>query len=388
MELSSCHDYLYPGMSIFGNSNTGSGRKRMSFGCKFRQSLGGLLALAGLWSVSSTMLVAQSAFRIDGQVVTVEQLYKDHQGKFYELEKQKYELIDNLARQQYLDKFWENLAKKEKKSVEVARDAYLAKKATVKDAEINEAIGKFKDHPRLKELSEAEQRAQVVEYLQSLKTRDVIEDILQEAINSKKLLVLYEKPQEPRYVLQLTKNDPIKYGPETKDIKPMGCSGDSCVITVVEYSEFQCPFCERVLPTVRRLMTEYKGKAQWVVRDFPLGFHNRAKPAAVAAHCAKDQGKYWEMYEELFRNQRNLGDDDLKSYAKNIGLDLKKFAKCFDNPEPKLAQIDENYRTGEEMGVTGTPAFFINGRRLSGALPYEEFKKIFEEELAQSKQKS
>ncbi|MFW7377911.1 MAG: DsbA family protein [Oligoflexus sp.] len=360
----------------------------MSFGSKLRQSLGGLLGLAGLLSFCSAQLAAQPAFRIDGQVVTVDQLYKDHQSKFYELEKQKYELIDSLARQQFLDKYWEDLAKKEKTSPEAARDAYLAKQSTVKDAEITDALGKFKDHPRLKEMSDAEKRSQVVEYLQSLKTRDVIEDILQEAINSKKLLVMYEKPQEPRFPLKLSKTDPVKYGPEPKDTKPMGCSGEGCPITVVEYSEFQCPFCERVLPTVRRLMAEYKGKAQWVVRDFPLGFHNRAKPAAVAAHCAKDQGKYWEMYEELFRNQRNLNDDDLKSYAKNIGLDLKKFNKCFDNPEAKLALIEENYRSGEEFGVTGTPAFFINGRRLSGALPYEEFKRIFDEELAQSKQKS
>jgi protein-disulfide isomerase len=135
-------------------------------------------------------------------------------------------------------------------------------------------------------------------------------------------------------------------------------------------------------------MSDYKGKVRWVVRDFPLGFHDRAKPAAVAAHCAKDQNKYWEMYSKLFANQRKLDDDSLRSYAKDIGLDMKKFGKCFDKPAEKMAIIEANYRSGEQVGVTGTPAFFVNGRRLSGALPFEEFKKIFDEELSRAKSKS
>ena len=161
----------------------------------------------------------------------------------------------------------------------------------------------------------------------------------------------------------------------------MGCAGEACPITVVEFSEFQCPFCERVLPAVRQLLNDYKGKVRWIVRDFPLGFHKRARPAAVAARCAKQQGKYWEMYEELFKNQRSLEDEDLKKYAKNVGLNLDKFLKCFGNPEDQLKVIEKNFRSGEELGVTGTPAFFINGRRIAGALPYDEFKRIFEEEL-------
>ena len=132
---------------------------------------------------------------------------------------------------------------------------------------------------------------------------------------------------------------------------------------------------------VRQLLNDYKGKVRWVVRDFPLGFHKRARPAAVAARCAKDQGKYWEMYEELFKNQRSLEDEDLKKYAKNIGLQLDKFQKCFENPTEQLKIIEKNFKSGEELGVTGTPAFFINGRRIAGALPYEEFKRIFDEEL-------
>jgi protein-disulfide isomerase len=360
----------------------------MNLGRTSSQKLGWIVVAAGLFLGGLPVLSAQPAFKMNGKTVTVDDLYQQKQGKFYELEQKKYELIENLARQAYLEEFWEGLAEKQKTTPGKARQKYLEKHANVKDSEIADAMGKFKDHPRLKELSDKEKKKQISDYLSSVKTRDVVENVVQDAINAKKLVIMYPKPQEPLYNLELTSDDPVKYGPDPQDTKPSGCSGDNCPITVVEYSEFQCPFCERVLPTVQRLLKEYEGKVRWAVRDFPLGFHDRAKPAAVAAHCAKDQGKFWAMYEELFNNQRNLADKDLKSYAKNIGLDTEKFAECFSNPGPQLAKIEENYRSGEELGVTGTPAFFINGRRVSGALPYEEFKRIFEEELAKSKQKS
>lgn len=325
------------------------------------------------------------AFKIGSKKVTVKSLYKDHQGKFYELEKQKYDLIEGLAKESYLDSFWEDLAKKKNVSVEAARNAFLDDQGKVSDAEIKESLERFKDHPKLKELPEKERRSQIVEYLKSMKTREAIDKILSDAVKSKKLVVLYPEPTEPRYAVTVQPDDHVKYGPNPEDVKPMGCSGNECAITVVEYSEYQCPFCVRVLPTIERLMKEYKGKVRWVVRDFPLGFHNRARPAAVAAHCAADQGKYWHMYHELFKNQRALADENLKAYGKNIGLDQKKYEKCLANPQAKMALIDKNYETGERLGVTGTPAFFINGRRLSGALPYEQFKVIFDEELANGK---
>jgi protein-disulfide isomerase len=130
------------------------------------------------------------------------------------------------------------------------------------------------------------------------------------------------------------------------------------------------------------LLTDYKGKIRWTVRDFPLDFHARARPAAIAAHCAAKQGKYWHMYRSLFENQTKLSDADFKKYAGGIkGLDMAAWEKCVAAPADVLAIIDANMRTGSQNGVSGTPAFFINGRRLSGALPYEEFKRVIEDEL-------
>lgn len=344
------------------------------------------IVLLGAWA-GSEALHGQTAYKINGKSYSFEQVYKENQGKFFELEKQKYEAIEAIAREAYLEAYWQTLASdsKPRMSPEEARDRYLKKHALVSETEIKQTLDRFKDHPRLKKLSDAERRTQVTEYLKTSKTRDVVEKIIQTAMKENKLSIVYPRPTEPIFDLKVWDTDHVKYGPLATDVKPLGCSGDDCVITVIEYSEYQCPFCVRVLPTVNRLLTEYKGKVRWIVRDFPLGFHNRAKPAAVAAKCAANQNKYWEMYDILFQNQRNLSDEDLMAYGAKIGLDKSKYEKCFNNPKKEMELIDKNYSSGEKVGVTGTPAFFINGRRLSGALPYEEFKRIFEDELSKKK---
>lgn len=322
----------------------------------------------------------ETAFKINGKAVSVQEIYKDNQDKFYDLESKKFELIEELAQQEFLQQYWSSMAQKKGTSPAKAQADYMASRTKISDSDMKAALEQFGSHPQLKDLSDQARRSQITDYLQSMKTRTEIDKIIEDAVRTKKLVISYPKPEEPIYKLTVVDSDPVKYGANPSDIKPLGCDKD-CAITVVEYSEFQCPFCEKVLPTVRKLMSEYKGKVRWIVRDFPLGFHKRARPAAVAAHCAKDQDKFWQMYEELFKNQRKLEDSDLETYAKNIKLDMKKWKQCVASGS-KNQQIDINYRSGEQLGVTGTPAFFVNGRRLSGALPYNQFKKIFEEELA------
>ena len=118
-----------------------------------------------------------------------------------------------------------------------------------------------------------------------------------------------------------------------------------------------------------------------VFRDYPLPFHDRARPAAEAAACANAQGKFWDYNKKLFNNQNALSDDNLKSYAKDVGLDQAKFDECY-GKKPFTANIDKDLMDGAMAGVNGTPAFFINRRPLSGAQPFEKFKEIIDEELA------
>jgi protein-disulfide isomerase len=152
-------------------------------------------------------------------------------------------------------------------------------------------------------------------------------------------------------------------------------------ITIVEFSDFECPFCSRAEESVKQVMKAYEGKVRLVYRDFPLPFHAKAQKASEAALCAGDQGKYWEMHERLFANQQAIAVPQLKEHAKALSLDGGKFDQCLDSGS-KAAVVEASKKAGEEVGVSGTPAFFINGRPLSGAVPFEQFKEIIDHELS------
>jgi protein-disulfide isomerase len=152
-------------------------------------------------------------------------------------------------------------------------------------------------------------------------------------------------------------------------------------IELVEFSDFQCPFCYRAHPTVKQVMDTYSGKVRFVYRNYPLPNHPNARPAAEAAQCANEQGQFWPYHDRLFADQTKLGDGDLKASAAALGLDTGRFNACVDSHKYK-ARVEADTQAGNEAGVNGTPAFFINGRLLSGAQPFDEFKKIIDEELA------
>ena len=152
-------------------------------------------------------------------------------------------------------------------------------------------------------------------------------------------------------------------------------------VTIVEFSDYECPFCVRAEPTVKEVLDAYPGKIKLVYRDYPLPMHKQAPKAAEAAHCAGDQGKYWEMHDKLFAANGKLAPADLKASARQIsGIDAGKFDQCLDSGS-KAAEVEKNRKAGEDAGVSGTPAFFINGRLLSGAQPAEAFKAAIDEEL-------
>jgi protein-disulfide isomerase len=152
-------------------------------------------------------------------------------------------------------------------------------------------------------------------------------------------------------------------------------------VEMIEFSDFQCPFCERAFPTLARVLNDYGDKIHFVYRHFPLNGHPQARPAAEAAACAAEQGKFWPYHDRLFGDQSKLGDADLKKSAAALGMDAAQFNACVDSRKYK-DEVDADIRAGEEVGVNGTPAFFINGRELTGAQPYEAFKSIIDDELA------
>jgi protein-disulfide isomerase len=174
----------------------------------------------------------------------------------------------------------------------------------------------------------------------------------------------------------------IKLSEPRKQVEAKGPARgpDNARVTMVEFSDFQCPFCSRAHDTVEQVMQAYAGKVRLVFRHFPLDIHKNAAKAAEAALCANEQGKFWEYHDMLFKNQQTLEVTQLKDHANAVGLDQAKFASCLDSSKFSKA-VQEDMAAGQQVGVSGTPAFFINGVMLSGAMPFDEFKRVIDQEL-------
>lgn len=159
-------------------------------------------------------------------------------------------------------------------------------------------------------------------------------------------------------------------------------------VTIIEFSDFECPFCARFYSeTLSKIQSEYidTGKAKIVYMHYPLSFHAKAKPLANAAECANDQGKFWEMHDKIFTENTagtltTATDETYKQWAATLGLNTSSFNTCFDNKTFE-SEIDKEFALGGEVGVSATPTFYINGRQLVGAMPFESFKAIIDEEL-------
>jgi protein-disulfide isomerase len=174
--------------------------------------------------------------------------------------------------------------------------------------------------------------------------------------------------------------------PPKVELKAVGPShGDaSAPVTIVEFSDYECDFCGSVEPTVKRLLDQYPGKVRVVFQSFPLSIHPHAQKSSEAALCAGEQGRYWEMHEKLFANQKALATENLKAHARALGLDPLVFDRCLDSGR-MAPVVEKNRRLGESVGVNSTPSFFVNGRLLTGAQPFERFLEIIDYELSPPK---
>jgi protein-disulfide isomerase len=148
-------------------------------------------------------------------------------------------------------------------------------------------------------------------------------------------------------------------------------------ITIVEFSDLQCPFCSRFHDTMKQVMAAYPNDVRWVYKHFPLNFHQYAQKSAEASECASEQGKFWEYADNIFANQSSLNNDYLATAAKNVGLNTKKFDECLSSGK-YASKVSSDYSQGQQAGVTGTPANFINGQLVAGAVPFETIKQKIE----------
>lgn len=189
-----------------------------------------------------------------------------------------------------------------------------------------------------------------------------------------------------------TSVDPSKAVMSKINLKDEPFSGaKDAKVTIVEYSDFQCPFCKRGYDTIEtQVLKQYDGKVKFYFKSYPLPFHPWAMPGAIAAECAKIQKPeaYWKIYHSYFEHQAEVNPTNVKEkgveYLKDSGIDMAKWNDCFDKKATE-DRVKAQQNEGQNLGVTGTPAFFINGRMLVGAQPFEQFKNVIDDELASAK---
>jgi len=169
-----------------------------------------------------------------------------------------------------------------------------------------------------------------------------------------------------------------------KNTNPPTTGQANAKVTIIEFSDFQCPYCARfVTDTYPQIEEQYikTGKAKLIFMQFPLSFHQYAQKSAEAAYCAFEQGKFWEYHDTMFSNQTKLDNDSLKKYAADLKLDTAKFNSCLDTSK-YASQVQSDLTEGTSLGVNGTPAFFVNGKLISGAQPFSAFQQAIDAALA------
>lgn len=311
---------------------------------------------------------------IDGKPVALAELEKAAEPQFKQLEQQKQAMLKQLedSRHKILEGALNDLIDDKLIEAEAAKRG-LSKDDLVK-AEVEsklqpvttDDVSKFYEENKarvggrtLEQLSE-----QIKTYLQQQRADQTRGEFLSSLRQSHKVKILLEVQRANVEV----GNAPTK-GPATAPV------------TIVEFSDFECPFCSRVNPTLAQVREKYGDKVRIAFRQYPLPMHPKAQKAAEASLCAHDQGKFWELHDAMFANQQELAVDQLKAKAAGLGANAEQFNQCLDSGK-HAKQVADDMAAGSAAGVSGTPAFFVNGRFISGAVPFEQIAPIIDDELA------
>lgn len=304
---------------------------------------------------------------IDGKPVSEEELVGDDKLEYIDLVKKVYDFQIGRLGQVLLDRVYRDDAKK----ANMPLQAYIEKKVfkgepKVSDKEYDNFV-KEKKIP--KEQLSPQLKERILAYMKAQKRQDEVQALIAKLSRQHKVEVYLKKPDMK---VDIDVGNAPTFGNKNAKVK------------VVEFSDFQCPFCSRAAATVTELKKMYGNKVLFAFKQYPLPMHPQAKPAAEASLCVNEQGsdKFWKYHDKLFANSEKLGAEDLKKYAKEIGANVDQFNKCFDEKKyAQAVQADTDY--GNKLGVRSTPTFFVNGKLISGAQPVESFKEVIDEELSQ-----
>lgn len=300
-----------------------------------------------------------------GQTIYEDELLQSVRGQLFPLRNQEYQIekgtLDTLIEQKLLE------AAAKKKSLETEK--LLVQEVDSKVPEPTEAEVQayyLAQQDRLNRPFE-EIKPQLAQGLKQAKIQQARQDYLKRLRNENKVVVLLSPPKMQ-----------VGYDPGRVRGNP------KAPVMIVEFSDFQCPYCHQVEPVVKELLAKYGEKISLAYRDFPLKqIHPLAEIAAEASRCAGEQGKYWEYHDQLF-NASKLDREALLEYARNLKLDDKHFDSCLTMGKYR-ADVEKDLHEGTQAGITGTPAFFINGVAVFGAESKETFAEIIDQELSQER---
>lgn len=320
------------------------------------------IASASLGQTSDAAKTKRPVAKVNGQTIYDEDLTASAEGKLLLLRNQEYEVkkkaLDNLIDQKLL----ETAAKKRGLSTEkLLVQEVDSKVPDPSDAEIEgyylaqrERLNRPLDDPLKNQLRLAVKQA---------KARQFREDYMKRLHSESNVAILLSPPRVQ-----------VAYDPKRLRGDP------KAPIMIVEFSDYQCPYCNQVEATLKQVLVKYGDKVSLAYRDFPLTpIHPQAMIAAEASRCALEQGKFWEYHDQLFASSK-LEKDSLVEYARNLKLDDKQFESCISSEKYK-ADIEKDEQEGRNAGVSGTPGFFINGVSLSGAQPQDAFARLIDDEL-------
>jgi protein-disulfide isomerase len=326
-----------------------------------------VLALFFASSLVATSVSAASPdaiAEVDGQIITNEEVADALGAPLRRLERQIYDLkrqkLDSLINQRLLAR---EAIRRGVTVLALLQQEVTAKVESVSDAEVEVVYNANKGRLRG---TEAQLRDQIRDQLQNQKLAERRKAFVQSLRTQARVVVRLEEP--PPFQIAISANGAPFRGPA------------EAPVTIVEFSDFHCPYCKQVLTTLTQILSRYGDKVKLVFRDFPLDGHPVARRAAEAARCAKDQDKFWEYHDLLFANAPKASPEQLKEFAKQVGLDVSSFERCLSSGT-HAAAVQRDVDEGLRLGVTGTPGFFVNGRLLSGAQPLEQFVRAIEEEL-------
>jgi protein-disulfide isomerase len=303
---------------------------------------------------------------VDGAPITWEEMEKEAAQRLISIRQDEYQARRGAIEQIVYDRLLAREAQHRGITTEaLLKDEIDAKAGAVTPAEVNLAYEQNK--ARLGDRPKDEVLRDIEKAIGDQRRRNREASFRQELFDKAKLTVNLEAPRVA-----------VEYPASAPSVGAAGAP-----VTLIEFSDYQCPYCHRAQEAVDQILKQYEGKVRFVHREFPIPGHPRAFAAAVAARCANDQGRFWDYHRNLLTTPGDFSDDDFKKRAATLGLDGTKLGEClaygrFDSV------VSESQQAARRIGVNSTPTFFLNGRMILGALPVEEFQRVLNEELART----